>query len=426
VLRLLHFADLHLGVESGGRTDPVTGLNQRIVDVCARLDEVCETVERDGVHLVCFAGDAFKNQHPSPTLQSLFAERIRRMARAGAAVVLVVGNHDLPKMKVHKHPFSIYDALEVDGVVTAERADVYRIGVAGTEVQVAALPHFSKQQVLARLAEEGRDAAELIASELEATVKKLGERTDPSLPSVFVGHCHVTQAKIEHGQRMFDYSDVEVSLSTLTSGQPFPYFALGHIHESQVLSTEPFVAYSGSLERVDYGEGARIEVSREGRVRTKPAEPKGFYRFDLVEESGRWVLGGEPEFRTVDARDFVTAKIPDVDHADPMADVAARIGAVREQMSVDGAFVHVVATLDRSDRGRVPIGAVRELLPEAYDVRLSLDSPEHADRRDPRFANRMSEVEALSSYIEGRDDWAEDRAELLALGRALIAEVVQT
>lgn len=426
LLRLLHFADLHLGVESGGRTDPATGLNQRVVDVCARLDEVCATVERDRVHLVLFAGDAFKNQHPSPTLQALFAERIRRMARAGASVVLLVGNHDLPKMKNHKHPFSIYDALEVDGVVTAERSALHHVPTGAGTVQVATLPHFSKQQVLARVADEDGDAGELIERELSRHVRALGDEVDTTAPSVFVGHCHVNQAKVEGGQKMFDYSDVEVSLSTLTSGQPFAYYALGHIHESQVLAREPFVAYSGSLERVDYGEGSRVTVSRNGDVVTKPSAPKGFYRFDLVRDGRRFVLDTEPEFRAVHAREFVTARTPDLDHDDPLADLAQRISRLRERQSTADAFVHVVATLDRSDRARLPVAAVRELLADAYDVRLSLDSPDHVERRDPRFAERLSELEALERYVEAREDWSEDRTELLALGRELIREVAET
>ena len=422
-LRLLHLADLHLGVESGGRTDPATGLNQRVVDVCARLDEVCEAVERDAVDLVLFAGDAFKNQHPSPTLQSLFAERIRRMARAGSSVFLVVGNHDLPKMKHHKHPFSIYEALEVHGVVTADRPALYRVETRAGPVQVAALPHFSKQQVLARIEDDDGDPGELIADELGRRIAALGADVDPSLPSVFVGHCHVTQARIDGGQKMFEYSDVEVSLSTLTSGQPFPYYALGHIHERQVLSRDPFVAYSGSLERVDHGEGTRVTIGPDGRTDLRVAEPKGFYRFDLEARGGAWARAGEPEFRPVAAREFITLRAPGLDHADPFGDLSRRVGAMRTQVATAGAFVHVAATLDRADRPRVPIVAVRELLADAYDVRLSLGTPDPTHARDPRFERPMSEIEALEHYIEGREDWSDDAPELVALGRALIAEV---
>ncbi len=428
-LRILHFADLHLGVESGGRTDPATGLNQRVVDVCTRLDEVCEAVERDGVHLVLFAGDAFKHQHPSPTLQSLFASRIRRMARAGASVFLLVGNHDLPKMAGLQHPFSIYEALEVEGVVIGERAAVYRVPLQSDaparEIQVAALPHFSKQQVLARMVESDRDPDKQIDDALAQTVQQLGSDVDAGLPSVFTGHCHVNQAELGGTQDFFGVSDVEVLLSTLVSGKLFPYYALGHVHKRQVLSREPFVAYSGSLERVDFGEGSRVDVSSAGRVETKEAEPKGFYRVDLVRVGDTWTLSGEPEFRPVSSRAFVTIRTPDLDHADPMGDLTTRIERASTEADITGAFVRVMATLDASDRPRVTANAVRDLLRDAYDVRLSLDSPERAGVRDPRFAKRMSEVEALESYVDSREDWGEDRKEILELGRALIAEVIE-
>jgi len=425
-LRLLHFADLHLGVESGGRDDPATGLNQRIVDVCARLDEVCETVERDGVHVVLFAGDAFKHQHPTPTLQALFATRIRRMARAGAAVFLLVGNHDLPKSAGLVHPFSIYDALEVEGVVIGDKAVLYRVALNPSapvpEIQIAALPHFSKQQVLSRLGDDDRSPDELIDDEVRRTVQGLGSSVDSALPSVFAGHCHVNQADLGGTQDFFGVSDVEVSLSTLTSGQPFPYYALGHVHKRQILAREPFVAYSGSLERVDFGEGARIDVRSDGRTETKEAEPKGFYRLDLVPGATGWVPADEPEFRPVSARNFITIRTFELDRTDPLGDLTRRVEGLRDEATMGGAFVRIMATLESTDRVRVPLNAVRDLLPEAYDVRLSLESPERAGVRDPRFATRMSEVEALSSYVERREDWGDERAEILALGRALIAE----
>jgi len=40
MIRILHFADLHLGVESYGRPDPATGLSSRLGDFLRALDEV--------------------------------------------------------------------------------------------------------------------------------------------------------------------------------------------------------------------------------------------------------------------------------------------------------------------------------------------------------------------------------------------------
>lgn len=429
VLRLLHFADLHLGVEAGGRTNPATGLNQRVQDVCDRLDEVCETVERDQVHAVLFCGDAFKNQHPTPTLQTLFAQRIRRLQRTGAAVFLLVGNHDLPKMSGLAHPFSIYDALEYEGVVVGERAAVYRLalpeGSPERGLQVAALPHFSRHQVLANLSKDVGDPETFIAEQVAATVRSLCDEIDPRLPAVFCGHCHVNQADLGTAHPLFGASDVEVSLSTLLGGKAFAYYALGHVHRRQVLSDDPFCAYSGSLERVDHGEGERVDVSPDGSVKRGDAEAKGFYRFDLRSSQGGWHLAAEPEFRTVGARPFVTVRTAALDRNDPSADLGRRIGAVRAAgVPLAGAFVKITGRLDAPDKERVTRAAARELLAEAYDVALAIETPEpDASVRDPRFAERMGERRALERYLESREDWAPDREELLRLGYALIEEV---
>lgn len=427
-LRLLHFADLHLGVQAGGRIDPATQLNQRIVDVCARLDALCDVAEAEEVHAVLFAGDAFNNQHPNPTLQSLFASRVRRLARGGIAVFLLIGNHDLPRAAALAHPFSIYPALEVEHVVVGDRAQVYRVPLRedapAPELQVAALPHFSRHQVLAALGEDTDEPDKVIEEQVARTVRALGDGVEAALPSVFIGHCHVNQADLGPSHALFGVSDVEVSLSTLTSGQPFPYFGLGHIHKRQVLSVDPFVAYPGSLERIDFGEGERIDIGPAGVTQHAVAEPKGFYRFDLEAAGGAWHLAGEPRFHEIAARRFLTLRLGELAAADPLDDLTRRITTARDAgITFDDAFVRVTGSLAAPDRARVSIASVRALFAEAYDVRLAIDAPASTSVRDPRFAERMSENEALSSFLQTRNDWADDREALERLGRDLIAEV---
>ena len=41
-MRVLHFSDLHIGVENYGRIDPETGLSTRLGDFLDSLDEVVE------------------------------------------------------------------------------------------------------------------------------------------------------------------------------------------------------------------------------------------------------------------------------------------------------------------------------------------------------------------------------------------------
>ncbi|MFP4324011.1 MAG: exonuclease SbcCD subunit D, partial [Anaerolineales bacterium] len=95
MLRVLHFADIHIGMENYGRTDPVTGLSSRVMDFVRRLDDMVEYARAHEVDLVIFAGDAFKTRNPNPTYQREFAYRIQDLAEL-CPVVLLVGNHDLP------------------------------------------------------------------------------------------------------------------------------------------------------------------------------------------------------------------------------------------------------------------------------------------------------------------------------------------
>ncbi|RLC60852.1 MAG: exonuclease SbcCD subunit D, partial [Chloroflexi bacterium] len=41
-LKILHFADLHLGVESYGHTNPETGLSTRLEDFLKALDQMVD------------------------------------------------------------------------------------------------------------------------------------------------------------------------------------------------------------------------------------------------------------------------------------------------------------------------------------------------------------------------------------------------
>ncbi|MCA9886036.1 MAG: metallophosphoesterase, partial [Anaerolineae bacterium] len=93
-MRVLHFADVHIGMENYGRTDAHTGLSSRVVDFLHRMDDMVDYAREHDVDLVIFAGDAFKTRTPSPTFQREFAWRIRDLAEL-APVVMLVGNHDL-------------------------------------------------------------------------------------------------------------------------------------------------------------------------------------------------------------------------------------------------------------------------------------------------------------------------------------------
>ncbi|HZB96695.1 MAG TPA: metallophosphoesterase, partial [Herpetosiphonaceae bacterium] len=72
--KMLHLADIHIGMENYGRTDPATGLNTRLQDYLQRFDEALTyALETEPVDIVLIAGDIYKNRTPNPTHQREFA-----------------------------------------------------------------------------------------------------------------------------------------------------------------------------------------------------------------------------------------------------------------------------------------------------------------------------------------------------------------
>jgi exonuclease SbcD len=407
MIRILHFSDYHLGSDSYGKPDPETGINQRILDFAARLDELIDFALANDVDVVLFAGDAFKNAHPTPTVQKLLAERIWRLAKGGIRVFLLAGNHDLPRMVSNVTAFSVYPALEVDHVTVAERAGVYVVKTAkGEELQIAAMPHFWRSALLAQIARplSPRQIDDEINQLVATKVNDLAGSINPGIPVVMTAHLHVDKANVSTAQELYGVSDFQIPISSLAH-KAFPYVALGHIHKPQVLSDDwksgTFAAYSGSLDRVDFGE--------EG-------EQKGFYVVDL--ENGR--LASEPHFEPVAARRFVTVKaIPSTDA--PTESVLAAIAAA----DIADAIVRVRVPAPRDLYAMLDLATVRRALEPAYDARVQpVYEQEEVSVRDPRFSTQLSQAQALEEYVRSETSMARDADELIRLGRELINDVI--
>ena len=147
-IRILHFADLHIGMENYGRIDPTTGVNQRVLDFVARLrDIVSAAIERDA-DCVIFAGDAFKTRDPNQTYQREFARQVMRLSRAGIPIVLLVGNHDTPVMEKRATSIDIFGVLDVPHVIVAASETVHIIETKHGRLQIGCVPWPQRQRLL--------------------------------------------------------------------------------------------------------------------------------------------------------------------------------------------------------------------------------------------------------------------------------------
>jgi len=404
-IQLLHFADLHLGVENYGRVNPATGLNSRFEDFAHTLDSVVSTAIDRGVHLVVFAGDAYKNRDPSPTHQRTFAAALRRLSAAGIPTLVLVGNHDIPNTRGRAHAVEVFRVLEVPHVIVADRPDLHHIETPAGEVQVLALPYRRPSAPIEREEDlRGKpqsEIAEHIARTYREQLEMMAERLNPDLPTVLAAHLYVGGAEISSERSMMLGDEPAVSLSTLTNPDlHLDYVALGHVHKFQNMNRGgyPPVIYSGSLERVDFGE---------------EKDEKGFVLVRLVRDHTTY------EFVPVKARRFVTVEC-DLSGEDPMDQLEAAVQAA----SIDGAIVRLRYTIPEDKKTAFSGGELNRLLSKAFCVgRVEREVTRPGIRqRDPHLTDSIDALGALDRYLSIKPPQV-DAAEVREYGRALIQEL---
>ena len=406
-MKILHFADLHLGVETYGRTDTATGLSTRLLDFLASLDKVVDYAIENSVDLVIFCGDAYKTREPTQTQQREFARRISRLSASDIPIFLLVGNHDLPNAIGRATSTEIFDTLAVKNVTVANRPDVHTIDTAGGTVQIASLPWLRRSALLSR--DDARNLSlEEVNRKLQETltniINGLADRLDPSRPAVLAAHVWVTGARVGSESLMSIGQEHTLLLSNVAL-PAFDYVALGHIHKQQVLNENPPVVYAGSLERVDFGE---------------ENDTKGFYIVDIEPDSSGVKREVAYTFHPVNTRRFHTINITlEPDDINPAATVTNAIAAQPER--VGDAVVRLNISLPAPLENQVSDAAIREALKDAHYYTVAQDvQRETRLRMGNRTAEEIMPLDALKAYLDSKNVPAERQRVLLEYGRRFI------
>lgn len=400
MIRVLHFADLHLGVENYGRLDPRTGLSTRLGDFLRALDTLVEYALENDIHLVLFAGDAYKGRKPSPTLQREFAKRIRQLAEAKILVFLLVGNHDMPRAASRATSVEIFDTLAIRNVWVRDLPGTEIIETKGGPVQVVALPWVNRGWLLSQEEHVGKNLLEidfLIAEKWERIVENEIAHLDQKIPALLVAHGTVFGALYGSERSVILGQEMVIPRSAVTD-PVFDYVALGHIHKHQVLNENPPVVYAGSMERVDFGE--------EG-------EEKGFVVVEIEKGQARW------EFIPLQARPFVTISV-EAKGAEPMSQILEALS----HFEVKEAIVRVLISTTAEAAPLIKDKEVRKGLGEAFLVATISKDVEQALRLrlGGRWVEEMPPQEVLERYLEAKRVPPERTKVLLAHARKIIEE----
>jgi DNA repair protein SbcD/Mre11 len=409
MIKMLHLADLHIGMENYGRLDPASGMHSRLIDYLDRLDEAIDYGLAEEVDVVLIAGDVYKNRSPNPTHQREFARRIRRLRRAGLPIFILVGNHDVSPAAGRAHSIEIFDTLALNGVTIAERAGLHMIETRAGPLQILALPWITRHNLLTK--EELRLASfleieTLLMERIEDFLRTSAEALDPDIPAVLTIHGTIDGATVGAERQIMLGKDLVLPKSFIAL-PGVDYVAMGHIHKHQSLGNHPPVVYPGSIERIDFGE---------------EHEDKGCVLVELEKGATSW------RFHKLAARPFVTVDVDVRNSPEPHA----RITTAIEKHALAGAVVRVKvdatseqAVLLRPDDIQEQLEAAGAFHVAAIAIEVERTHRGRLAGSEQDMLNGLTPRRALELYLRSKNTPEDRLATLLAAADELFAETAE-
>ena len=409
MVKVLHFADAHIDMANFGRHDPESGLPMRVMDFLKSLDTIVQTAISEGVDLVIFAGDTYKDRSPAPTFQREWGKRIIQLSRAGIPTLLLTGNHDISPAIGRAHAIQEFDTLEVPHVlVLGQPHFLTPADLEGLPIQVLALPWVSRSGLMASLALGGVEPDQVydsLSARLSELVNNWLDNADPELPTILTAHASVEGA-MYGTERMVMLGTDLVLPPSLVKDQRFDYVALGHIHKPQNLNegSHPPVIYPGSIERVDFGE----------------VNDKKFFVIAEVAKGKTQLTWHE----LVDIRPFIDIHI-DLKSEEKINQTLQE--AFPPQEELENAIIRMVIDYPQDWESLIDEAALRNLTAGAFEFHLVKRPQREARVRLPegRAASSLGVIELLDIYWDAsKSDYEKDKKQALnQLAKAIIDEV---
>jgi len=259
MIRIVHTADIHFGMENYGKPDPKTGIHSRLADFHRALSNCVDFAIKEKVDLFLFAGDAYRTAHPSQTQQKLLVQLFMRLYRAGIPVVIIVGNHDQPISFGKAHTLDIFGELPLDGFHVAAKPTSLCIPTKNGPLQIVGIPWPTRSSISIankHLTYSANEISAHVSQGVAQIIASMAAKLNPDIPAILAGHLTVSTGKFSGSEKRAIYGTDPLLMPSQLAIKPFDYVALGHLHRYQNVNPGgyPAVVYSGSIERIDFGE----------------------------------------------------------------------------------------------------------------------------------------------------------------------------
>ena len=369
-MKIITFADAHIGISTYSTIDPKTNLNTRVLDSLNGIDQIINYAEENNIKYILFAGDMFKNALPSPTLVREINKRIKASAEKGIKWIIQDGNHDVSPLETAKSALDPLSTLKVENVEHTRFEKTYMID---NNIRVLVLPTYTTQE------------------EVENILSKYND----NIKTIVMGHFTSLNAKLNDWLIASNEDAIDIKIFQKPN---ILAVVLGHLHKHQILNTNPLSYYCSSTIRTDFNE---------------EHDKKGFVVLDIDNNYNVSYI-----FKEIKTQEFLSVKMDLVGEDDAQANVMAYLNHIKKDL-IDK-VIRVQLTLDKENN--IDDNEILEFLKNnnvSYIANISKIFDREQLIRNKDINEQITEEEALREYFKDNSD----KDEIIKLGISIINEM---
>lgn len=396
MIKFIHTADIHFGMENYGKIDSKTGIHTRLLDFEKALNACIDIAIKEHVDFFLFSGDAYKTHNPSQTQQKLLFKCFLRLYKADIPIVIVIGNHDHPLSFGKAHALDMLGEIPLDGFHVFSKPGTITLQTKNGPITIVGIPWPTRNTIAIadkHLDKSNSQLTEYISKAVAHIISDYAQKIDQTIPAVLASHITVNTGIFSGSEKRAIYGNDPMLMPSQLAIKPFDYVALGHLHRHQDLNPNgyPAVVYSGSIERIDFGERK---------------EEKGFCLVRIPEKDKATY-----EFIAVPTRPFIQIEVKLISGISQTDQIIEEI----KKYEMRDAIVKIIYHVPTGKKDMVDLKTIELACHDALDLIgvIPVHSFEAREKRNCELKITMGLDELLGNYFAAKPELVNKREDLI-------------
>lgn len=389
--------DLHIGSGySLGKLDSKTQLNSRLIDFSNTFDSIIDEFINKGVKLIVLTGDIFDTRHPTSAQLNVLSKCLSRITNNDIGVIIIVGNHDQQRT-ISTTTVDMFKSLKIPNVFVYSDFGIYTINENKCKTHCILMPYRDRRMIGTKTNSEA-------IKKIEDDITKIYKNLDGNI--IAIGHFMIDKAITGENPDSFSINELILPIKMFNH---FDAVVMGHVHGHAILSKNPLIIYSGSMEKISFGEKHHTKVSI-------IFDTNNIKNPEIIKNKIRNLY--EMNF------DYSNAKR---DYKNQITDrIILDINKFDMRRKLEGAIVKLIVKIRRNDHYYVNQNKIKEHIMSKkiqYLSAIEISSTSSRQLRNNKITETVSGKKAMTSFIRSLIEPEQIKRRLIKFAHNIISEV---